>query len=120
MPRITILKRPREEAVVTQRKFFKKTSRGKVIKGLRNQLFIIHSTKHPSVLRERYLRDDIYCGIIACRICAGAINTVLPAGGEPTHKQFTAGHYVLPDTNIFLSQVILPFLSTSHTHHRLF
>ncbi|KAH0833322.1 hypothetical protein J3R83DRAFT_12388 [Lanmaoa asiatica] len=91
MPQITILKRPREEAVVTQRKFFKKTSRGKVIK----------------VLRERYLRDDIYCGIIACRICAGAVKPVLPTAGESTHKQFTTGHYVLPDTNIFLSQMDL-------------
>jgi hypothetical protein len=34
MPLITIQKRPREEAVVTQRKFFKKTARGKVIKGV--------------------------------------------------------------------------------------
>ncbi|KAF8442330.1 RNB-domain-containing protein [Boletus edulis BED1] len=91
MPQITILKRPRGEGVVTQRKFFKKTSKGKVIK----------------VLRERYLRDDIYCGIIACRICAGAVNPVLPAAGDTTHKQFTTGHYVLPDTNIFLSQMDL-------------
>ncbi|KAG8212995.1 hypothetical protein J3R82DRAFT_11381 [Butyriboletus roseoflavus] len=91
MPQITIQKRPRGEGVVTQRKFFKKTSRGKVIK----------------VLRERYLRDDIYCGIIACRICVGAVNPVLPAAGDVTHKQFTTGHYVLPDTNIFLSQMDL-------------
>lgn len=34
MPNITILKRPRDEAVITQRRFFKKTSRGKVIKGV--------------------------------------------------------------------------------------
>lgn len=33
MAEITIRKRPRTEAVVTQRKFFKKTARGKVIKG---------------------------------------------------------------------------------------
>jgi len=33
MVEITIRKRPRAEAVVTQRKFFKKTARGKVIKG---------------------------------------------------------------------------------------
>ncbi|KAI9566793.1 hypothetical protein HD554DRAFT_2024795 [Boletus coccyginus] len=91
MPQITILKRPREEADVTRRKFFKKTSRGKVIK----------------VIRERYLRDDIYCGIIACRICAGAVNPVLPAAGDSSHKQFTTGHYVLLDTNIFLSQMDL-------------
>ena len=31
---ITIRKRPREDAVITQRKFFRKTARGKVIKGL--------------------------------------------------------------------------------------
>ncbi|KAG9315316.1 hypothetical protein JVU11DRAFT_4455 [Chiua virens] len=91
MPQITILKRPREEAVVTQRKFFKKTTRGKVIK----------------VLRERYLRDDIYCGIIACRICTGVVNPILPSAGDSTHKQFTTGHYVLPDTNIFLAQMDL-------------
>ena len=43
MPQITILRRPREEAVVTQRKFFKKTSRGKVIKGSRTSIFsVIH------------------------------------------------------------------------------
>jgi len=33
MVHITIQMRPREEAVITQRKFFKKTARGKVIKG---------------------------------------------------------------------------------------
>jgi len=33
MVEITIRKRPHAEAVITQRKFFKKTARGKVIKG---------------------------------------------------------------------------------------
>ena len=33
MVEITIKKRPRADAVVTQRRFFKKTARGKVIKG---------------------------------------------------------------------------------------
>lgn len=110
MAHITILKRPREEAVVTQRKFFKKTSRGKVIKGWRQKSSTRHTLKPLQVIRERYLRDDIYCGIITCRICAGAVNPVLPAAGDSTHKQFTTGHYVLPDTNIFLSQVISPTL----------
>ena len=31
---VTLRKRPREQAVQTQRKFFKKTARGKVIKSL--------------------------------------------------------------------------------------
>lgn len=91
MVHITIQKRPREEAVITQRKFFKKTARGKVIK----------------VLRERYLRDDIYCGVIGCRLCADAAGTVLPTSGDMTHKDFPSGHFILPDTNIFLTQMDL-------------
>ena len=43
MVEITIRKRPRTEAVITQRKFFKKTARGKVIKG--NAAFCCYSRK---------------------------------------------------------------------------
>ncbi|KAF8637547.1 hypothetical protein AX17_002754 [Amanita inopinata Kibby_2008] len=96
MPVITIRKRPLEEAIITQRKFFKKTARGKVIK----------------VLRERYLRDDVGCGIKGCTICAGLAEmnreqTLLPAEGDASHPAFPEGHFVLPDTNIFLSQMDL-------------
>jgi exosome complex exonuclease DIS3/RRP44 len=38
MVEIIIRKRQREDAVFTQRKFFKKTARGKVVKGARNPL----------------------------------------------------------------------------------
>ncbi|KAG2063668.1 RNB-domain-containing protein [Suillus decipiens] len=91
MPEITILKRPREEAVITQRMFFKKTARGKVIK----------------VLRERYLRDDISCGVDGCRACNTTTQTVLSRSGDTTHKSFPTGHYILPDTNVFLAQMDL-------------
>ncbi|KAJ8597115.1 RNB-domain-containing protein [Rhizopogon salebrosus TDB-379] len=91
MPEITILKRPREEAVITQRMFFKKTARGKVMK----------------VLRERYLRDDISCGVNGCRACNSTAQTVLPRSGDTTHKLFPTGHYILPDTNVFLAQMDL-------------
>ncbi|KAF4611727.1 hypothetical protein D9613_003992 [Agrocybe pediades] len=90
MPEITILKRPRTEAVVTQRKFFKKTARGKVIK----------------VLRERYLRDDVSCGIEGCRECETS-NLSLPASGDKQHSAYPNGHFILPDTNVFLSQMDL-------------
>ncbi|KAE9408711.1 RNB-domain-containing protein [Gymnopus androsaceus JB14] len=70
MVEITIRKRPQTEAVITQRKFFKKTAKGKVVK----------------VLRERYLRDD-----------QETWNT----------SYFRNGHYVLPDTNVFLAQMDL-------------
>jgi exosome complex exonuclease DIS3/RRP44 len=35
MVEITIRKRPAEDAIVTQRKFFRKTARGRVVKGSR-------------------------------------------------------------------------------------
>ncbi|KAF9478006.1 RNB-domain-containing protein [Pholiota conissans] len=85
---ITILKRPRTEGVLTQRKFFKKTARGKVIK----------------VLRERYLRDDVPCGVGSCRECK---TDALPFEGDMSHPLFASGHFVLPDTNVFLSQMDL-------------
>lgn len=91
MTDITIQKRPHNEAVVTHRKFFKKTARGKVIK----------------IIRERYLRDDIYCGIVGCRLCADGTTAVLPTSGDMTHRDFPYGHYILPDTNIFLTQMDL-------------
>lgn len=91
MVEISIRKRPRAEAVVTQRKFFKKTARGKVIK----------------VLRERYLRDDVGCGIQHCSVCAGSSADVLPASGDLRHQLFPEGHFILPDTNVFLSQMDL-------------
>ncbi|KAF7319870.1 Exosome complex exonuclease dis3 [Mycena kentingensis (nom. inval.)] len=91
MVEISIRKRPRTEAVVTQRKFFKKTARGKVIK----------------VLRERYLRDDVACGIQNCSACENATSDPLPFNGDTQHKAYLEGHYVLPDTNVFLHQMDL-------------
>ncbi|GBE86825.1 Exosome complex exonuclease dis3 [Sparassis crispa] len=92
MVEITIRKRPHTEAVVTQRKFFKKTARGKVIK----------------VLRERYLRDDVGCGIHGCRSCVvEATDFTLPSPGSLEHSLFPNGHFLLPDTNVFLAQMDL-------------
>ncbi|TCD60755.1 exosome catalytic subunit dis3 [Steccherinum ochraceum] len=91
MVEITIRKRPREDAVVTQRKFFKKTARGKVIK----------------VLRERYLRDDVNCGIQRCSLCSLDVEPTLPPLGTQEHQALSFGHYVIPDTNVFLAQMDL-------------
>ncbi|KAI0033260.1 RNB-domain-containing protein [Vararia minispora EC-137] len=93
MSEITIRKRSLEDAVVTQRKFFKKTAKGKIIK----------------VIRERYLRDDIGCGILHCRECSATSSPppCLPPDGALDHQQFPTGHFVLPDTNVFLSQMDL-------------
>ncbi|KAJ3726993.1 RNB-domain-containing protein [Lentinula raphanica] len=91
MVEITIRKRPRTEAVITERKFFKKTARGKVVK----------------VLRERYLRDDVACGIQGCRECTTETPETLPFYGSSEHQLFPNGHYLLIDTNVFLAQMDL-------------
>ena len=57
------------------------------------------------VLRERYLRNDVSCGIQACRGCEPESLSALPMIGEMSHPSFVDGHFVLPDTNVFLSQV---------------
>ncbi|KAF4596181.1 exosome catalytic subunit dis3 [Pleurotus pulmonarius] len=101
MPEITIRKRPQAEAVITQRKFFRKTARGKVIK----------------VLRERYLRTDVSCGVQYCSSCSQldhfsegpskSPSEPLPQFGDKSHISFPDGHFVLPDSNIFLAQMDL-------------
>ncbi|TDL29343.1 RNB-domain-containing protein [Rickenella mellea] len=91
MVEITIRKRSRTDATDNQRKFFKKTARGKVLK----------------VIRERYLRDDVSCGIEGCSACPMINGTVLPANGLSGHGLAPSGHFVLPDTNVFLHQMDL-------------
>ena len=65
----------------------------------------------PIVLRERYLRNDVGCGISSCALCSSSPDTsssthhTLPASGSVEHTLFPDGHFVLPDTNIFLAQV---------------
>ena len=57
------------------------------------------------VIRERYLRDDVSCGIEKCRECTSTPLLHLPFSGAVDHRLFPNGHFVLPDTNVFLAQV---------------
>ncbi|GMK57604.1 hypothetical protein CspeluHIS016_0404380 [Cutaneotrichosporon spelunceum] len=94
-PKITILKRQRGDAAVSQNKFLKKTARGKVLQ----------------FLREKYVRDDIPCGFEACHICSEfpGFRPVLPRRGYTKHSKFTypSGHWLVVDTNIVLHQMDL-------------
>ena len=69
--------------------FVKKTRRGKVVK----------------IVREHYLRDDIWCGSKACTQCKNndAVLSDLP-GSVSTLCNFN--HYIILDTNAVLHQVI--------------
>ncbi|CAE6477184.1 unnamed protein product [Rhizoctonia solani] len=94
MAEIVIRKRPLADGQSSQRKFYKKTARGKVLK----------------VLRERYVRDDIQCGIEKCDLCYAfteADKSPLSSTGDLTHAQFPTGHFIIPDTNVFLHQMDL-------------
>lgn len=83
---------------LTQRKFIRKTARGKVLR----------------VVRERYLRDDIACGSLSCSSCA-AISKRYPELPAPTlsnngignNSKIPERHYLILDTNVILHQMDL-------------
>ncbi|EIW68849.1 hypothetical protein TREMEDRAFT_63316 [Tremella mesenterica DSM 1558] len=117
-PPITILKRARTDQPLSLTKFAKKTAKGRVL----------------SVLRERYVRDDIPCGFSSCQSCSPFPNQrpVLPLKGYLGHTTLTStcGHYLVIDTNIVLHQmdllaslpnelpIILPSTTIRETRHR--
>lgn len=69
--------------MLRQRSFIRKTRKGHVIK----------------VVREHYLRDDVFCGSILCKKCT---QTEFRLTAQPEE-----GHYVLLDTNVILQQIDL-------------
>lgn len=84
---------------LTARKFIKKTARGKVLR----------------VHRERYLREDIACGSLACKQCREAICDVVPdlptpclsRTGITSNAGVASPHYIVLDTNVILHQMDL-------------
>ncbi|KAJ1024369.1 hypothetical protein NDA18_004538 [Ustilago nuda] len=106
MVEISIQKRPLSgvELESAQRKYFRKTARGKVLK----------------VVRERYLRDDIACGSRACEQChyihsrlqrqaqeGGPQNKIFLDPSGLKNKNLDRNHYLVLDTNAFLHQMDL-------------
>jgi exosome complex exonuclease DIS3/RRP44 len=65
--------------------FVKKTKKGSVIK----------------IVKEHYLRDDLYCGLLNCAHCPPHPTTL----AEPLLFQGTP-HYMIPDTNVLYHQVV--------------
>uniref|UniRef100_A0A3P9M311 Exosome complex exonuclease RRP44 n=1 Tax=Oryzias latipes TaxID=8090 RepID=A0A3P9M311_ORYLA len=56
------------------------------------------------IVREHYLRDDIWCGSEACRECKQE-STVLQADACIESNLCPYPHYVVPDTNVVLHQI---------------
>uniref|UniRef100_A0A8C5WI91 Uncharacterized protein n=1 Tax=Leptobrachium leishanense TaxID=445787 RepID=A0A8C5WI91_9ANUR len=69
--------------------FMKKTRSGGVLK----------------IVREHYLRDDITCGCEGCEECSQE-NPVLQLETVLQSSLCTSPHYLLPDTNVLLHQVL--------------
>lgn len=80
----------------------------------------LQSSSASTVLRERYLRDDVHCGISGCSICtpsssfsashdASDPSRLLPpsSANSVQHPLFPTGLFLIPDTNIFLHQMDL-------------
>ncbi|XP_060089521.1 exosome complex exonuclease RRP44 [Heteronotia binoei] len=79
--------------MLTSRTFLKRTRAGAVRK----------------IVREHYLRDDIACGVAACRLCGereGEGRPCLEASpGRAASSLCPQRHFLLPDTNLLLHQI---------------
>ncbi|KAJ8027840.1 Exosome complex exonuclease RRP44 [Holothuria leucospilota] len=74
--------------MLKSKSFVKKTRKGGVIK----------------IVREHYLRDDIWCGSEACSQCKQD-SFVLEKAPSVASDKCNFPHYILPDTNVVLHQV---------------
>ena len=68
--------------------FLKKTKRGGIIK----------------IVREHYLRDDIWCGSELCSLCEHE-SPILQSHVSVNSTLCPYPHYIIPDTNVVLHQV---------------
>ncbi|KAK9499175.1 hypothetical protein O3M35_003675 [Rhynocoris fuscipes] len=76
--------------MLTKRVFYKQTKRGNILK----------------IVREHYLRDDIWCGSKACSSCKAKLKEKI-LDAEPKSKSTAVAepHYLFLDTNAVLDQI---------------
>ena len=73
--------------MLASKTFVKKTKKGAVVK----------------VVREHYLRDDVWCGVARCRLCKQQA-PVLDACPTVASELCSYPHLLVPDTNVVLHQ----------------
>lgn len=73
--------------MLASKTFVKKTKKGAVVK----------------VVREHYLRDDVWCGVTGCKICKQQ-TVVLDACPEVSSELCDSPHLLILDTNVVLHQ----------------
>ncbi len=74
--------------MLASKTFVKKTKKGAVLK----------------VVREHYLRDDVWCGVRGCTACRQVDSTLDPSAVSDSNL-CSWPHFVLPDTNVVLHQM---------------
>merc|ERR1712071_190007 len=74
---------------ITCKVFLRKTKRGKVLK----------------VVREHYLRDDLWCGSSICRECGEENAASLESTPVSSSTLCDFPHYIVIDTNVVLHQI---------------
>jgi len=76
--------------MLAQKTFLRKTRRGNIIK----------------VVREHYLRDDIWCGQPNCQVCDQEVeNAKLAEKPKSIASVLKSPHYLVLDTNVVLEQI---------------
>lgn len=70
----------------------------------------IHPTVHEissiQIVREHYLRDDIFCGSELCKICDHENHDrILAARPVSKSSLYPFAHYLVLDTNVVLDQI---------------
>ena len=71
-----------------QKIFYRKTKKGNILK----------------IVREHYLRDDIFCGLKSCDICTGDKKPLQDLSSSPSDLICTP-HHIIIDTNVALHQI---------------
>ena len=74
--------------MLANKTFVKKTKRGAVVK----------------IVREHYLRDDVWCGVNGCGQCKQG-DPLLDTHPDTVSELCSQSHIILPDTNVVLHQV---------------
>lgn len=58
------------------------------------------------IVREHYLREDIWCGSSICALCdLKQHDKVLPINPESLNSNYPFPHYLVLDTNVVLDQI---------------
>jgi exosome complex exonuclease DIS3/RRP44 len=68
-------------------------------------LSLIIPGKVLKVVREHYLRDDLWCGSHLCKICGQENSEVLDKSPVSSSTLCDFPHYLVIDTNVVLHQV---------------